>query len=682
MKTIGILTLVPSDLNEFICNNLEKVLLNYVLINNYYLSHLTPGEIINDDIVVVTAQSHARKAQNYISSHSRIIVLRRTLPNSEIYKITAIPKDANVLVVNDSQENTIEAVAFLCQIGITHLNLIPYDGISEYPDINIAITLGEASSVPQHIQTIIDVGHRCIDISTFLSILNYFNIDTQDTSSRLIKYSDTIVTMDAGIKSQYKELFMKNVQLDTIVNLSHDGIMLTDKNHIILLYNKKFSQIFELTDNIIGKHFPNVLNNMFKSSSKDMYVDELIEFHERSLLVNSSKFEQFGEPAGIYYEFQEVTRIRHLEQNLSKKLREEGLVTRYTFDSIQTKSTKMKECIHLSKRIASSNFTVLITGESGTGKELIAHSIHAASPRAIYPFVAINCASVPETLLESELFGYEAGSFTGAIKEGKVGLFEQANNGTIFLDEIGDMPLSLQVRLLRVLQERQIMRVGSQRVIDVNLRVIAATNKDLVAEVQKGSFRQDLLYRLNVLPILIPPLRERPEDIFHLLHFFMKNYHIKKVPFSQEAESLLLKYPWPGNVRELANTAAYISFMATDVIDVHDLPAYVWTNNIDFSTEISILSTQCDTKNAYLLLDILSDHTTCGIGRKNLEEKCISTGITITESEIRRLLSIFNKLGWADSHVGRCGSRITAKGLAFVNWRKHVINKGQQNNIS
>lgn len=232
MKTIGILTLFPSNLSDFIQSNLENVFSGYVTIHSYYLSDLKPGDIITDDIVVVTAQSHAMKAQHYISGNSRIIVLRRTLPNSEIYKITTIPKDTNVLVVNDSPETTSEAVAFLYQIGITHLNLIPYDAKTEYPDINISITLGEASTVPSHIKTVIDVGHRCIDISTFLSILNYFAIDTQETSRRLIKYSDTIVTMDTGVKNQYKELFVKNIQFATVLNLSHDGILLTDKDNL------------------------------------------------------------------------------------------------------------------------------------------------------------------------------------------------------------------------------------------------------------------------------------------------------------------------------------------------------------------------------------------------------------------------------------------------------------------
>lgn len=668
MKTIGILTLFPSNLSEFIQSNLEKVFSGYATINSYYLSDLKPGDIITDNIVVVTAQSHAMEAQHYISDNSRIIVLRRTLPNSEIYKITAIPKDTNVLVVNDSPETTSEAIALLYQIGLTHLTLIPYDQRKEYLGINIAITLGEANTVPFYIKKVIDVGHRCIDISTFLSILNYFNIDTQETSRRLIKYSDTIVTMDIGVKSYYKELFIKNTQLDTVINLSHDGILLTDKDNIILLHNKKFNQIFQITESLVGKYFSHIVPQLsHQNINYAAGINELIQYKDRSLLVSSSKIEYFGEPAGIYYNFQEVTYIQNLEKSLSKKLRDKGLVTRYTFANIETKSPHMKDCIDFAKRLASTNLSVLITGESGTGKELIAHSIHAASPRSIYPFVAINCASFPDNLLESELFGYEAGSFTGAIKEGKSGLFEQANNGTIFLDEVGDMPLSVQIRLLRVLQERQIMRVGSQRVIDIDLRVIAATNKDLQAEIQKDSFRQDLFYRLNVLPIVIPPLRERPEDIIHLLHFFMKKHHNKNITLTREAENLLLKHKWLGNIRELANTAAYISFMTTDTVTIDNLPAYILNTLIDFHQELNYLSTQCDKQKACQLLTILSRHP-AGAGRKFLEIECIDSMTAMTESEIRRLLSLLCEISLVDSQVGRNGSRLTTKGHQFVNW--------------
>lgn len=674
MKTIGILTLAPSNLSAFIQKNLEQVFLGYVTINSYHLSDLKHGNIITDDIVVVTAQSHAMRAQHYISANSRIIVLRRTLPNSEIYKITTIPKDTNVLVVNDSPETTSETVAFLYQIGIIHLNLIPYDSQADYSDINISITLGEASAVPGHIKTVIDVGHRCIDISTFLSILNYFAMDTQETSRRLIKYSDTIVTMDMGIKNQYKELFVKNIQLDTVLNLSHDGILLTDKDNFILLYNHKFSKIFEITNDITGKYVSDILPNdvlltiTHQNENRTLCHNELIEFKDRSLLVSSSKIEHFGELAGIYYNFQEVTYIRHLEKSLAKKLRAKGLVTRYTFTNIETKSQRMKDCISFAKRLAPTNLTVLITGESGTGKELIAHAIHAASPRSIYPFVAINCASFPENLLESELFGYEAGSFTGATKEGKLGLFEQANNGTIFLDEVGDMPLSVQVRLLRVIQERQIMRIGSQRVIDIDLRIIAATNKDLQLEIEKGAFRQDLFYRLNVLPISIPPLRERTEDIIHLLHLFMKNNHKQTITLSKDAEDLLLKYKWLGNIRELANTAAYLSFVATDMVTIENLPAYIVNSLSDFNQEVEYLSTHCEKEKAYLVLTILS-RCSLGAGRKWIETECAAIA-NITESEVRRLLSILNEIKLVDSHVGRRGSCLTARGHQFLTWLK------------
>ncbi|MFR8040371.1 MAG: sigma 54-interacting transcriptional regulator, partial [Anaerovoracaceae bacterium] len=187
-------------------------------------------------------------------------------------------------------------------------------------------------------------------------------------------------------------------------------------------------------------------------------------------------------------------------------------------------------------------------------KELFAQSIHNYSSRKDMPFIGVNCAAIPETLLESELFGYEEGAFTGASKKGKIGYFEQANRGTIFLDEIGDISPALQARLLRVLQERQIMRIGSDRIIDVDVRIIAATNKDLIKEVEKGRFRGDLYYRLNALQIMIPPLRERKEDILLLFKEFMKEDYLR---VGRREKELLENYQWPGNVRELENCALY-----------------------------------------------------------------------------------------------------------------------------
>lgn len=242
---------------------------------------------------------------------------------------------------------------------------------------------------------------------------------------------------------------------------------------------------------------------------------------------------------------------------------------------IITENAEMRKIVGLASSLASSDITVLITGESGTGKELLARSIHRLSRRTERPFVAVNCAAIPETLLESELFGHEKGAFTGAA-ERKAGKFERADTGTILLDEIGEMPLSLQAKLLRVLQEREVERIGGKGPLAVDVRVIATTNRDLLKECREGRFREDLYYRLNVFPLRIPPLRERPEDIALLAKFFCDRFSSlsgKAVSgFTESAMELLKSRPWRGNVRELENTIQRAVFLAAgERIDTHDL---------------------------------------------------------------------------------------------------------------
>ena len=236
----------------------------------------------------------------------------------------------------------------------------------------------------------------------------------------------------------------------------------------------------------------------------------------------------------------------------------------YGFSNIVTRSEKMRRVLETVARVAKTDSTVYIHGQSGTGKELIAKALHLASPRKDKPFVAINCAALPETLLESELFGHEKGSFTGAVRSTK-GLFSQAHEGTIFLDEIGDMPMSIQVKLLRVLEERVFYPIGSEKPVKVNVRVVVATHKDLVEEVKKGLFREDLFYRIHVIPIQLPPLKDRIEDIPYLVdHFLNRICSENKLPnktVSPAAMQRLMTYDWPGNVRQLENTIEYALVM-------------------------------------------------------------------------------------------------------------------------
>ncbi len=262
------------------------------------------------------------------------------------------------------------------------------------------------------------------------------------------------------------------------------------------------------------------------------------------------------------------TKVRQLEDQLRDSYRlEKNLIG---------SSTAMQELFKLIGRVAPSNATVLIKGESGTGKELVARAIHFHSPRLAKPFVAINCAAIPHDLLESELFGHEKGAFTGAV-ERRQGKFEQAHGGTLFLDEIGDMPLELQVKLLRVLQEREVTRTGGSRSIPVDVRIVAATNQDLEARIQNGQFREDLYYRLNVVPVRIPPLRDRREDIPDLVDFFLgkarDELKVGTKACSKKALELLQRHDWPGNVRELENCIMRAALLSPDpVLTPADFP--------------------------------------------------------------------------------------------------------------
>jgi two-component system NtrC family response regulator len=276
----------------------------------------------------------------------------------------------------------------------------------------------------------------------------------------------------------------------------------------------------------------------------------------------------------IFEKVLERSRLIHENKLLKAQLKE-----RYTFKHIIYQSPKMEEVMNLVARVAPSSSTVLIRGESGTGKELIANAIHYASPRAEKPFVKVSCSAIPETLLESELFGHEKGAFTGALQR-RIGRFEEASEGTIFLDEIGELSPVLQVKLLRVLQEREFQRLGSNLTLKTEARVIAATHRNLEEAMKRGEFREDLYYRLNVISIFIPPLRERKEDIPPLIDYFLKKYsqlNQKKVTnLSQEARMLLLRHSYPGNVRELENMIERAVVLCRgEIITTQDLPFHL-----------------------------------------------------------------------------------------------------------
>jgi PAS domain S-box-containing protein len=354
--------------------------------------------------------------------------------------------------------------------------------------------------------------------------------------------------------------------LEAIINTSQDVISVVDDQGKIILVNPAYTRLIGMRkEEVMGKP-PTV--DIRQGESVHLRVMQSMEAvrgvplkvgpDNREVIINAAPLIVDGRLRGSVAMAHDITELKFLSEELAcvEALMGRGQA-RYTFDDIVARGPAMQAAVDNACRAALTPATVLLTGESGTGKELFAHAIHNASQRGYRRFVRVNCAAIPETLLESELFGYEAGAFSGALKTGKKGLFEEADGGTLFLDEIGEIPPSIQVKLLRVLQEREIMRVGGVRAFDLDLRIIAATNKNLEDEVNKGSFRKDLYYRINVFPINIPPLRQRigdlPELARHLLTKLNWEYRRSVQGITDDAAALLAEYSWPGNVRELEN---------------------------------------------------------------------------------------------------------------------------------
>ncbi|KPI57337.1 ATPase AAA [Clostridioides difficile] len=665
-KSVALVNDSRKDLIDFLENNLKLVFGDYININRYFIDEINDNDIINDDVILVMSVERLDKIINNILDKKKVIVIRRTFKEDKIYNLLSLPQGTNALIVNDSDETTLETISLFYKIGITNIRPIPYMNDNNYKDIKIAITPGVPEKVPSFISDIFDLGHRYIDISTFIEIINLLQIDSKEIQSNLVKYSEEIISLDTGIKDKYKELFLKIEELDTILNLSKDGILFTSKDGEINTYNSKVKDILDIKEDIYGKHIEEIFIDSLKVllSEKEI-LDKVVIFNKKYINVNKKNIYNRDEKMGTYYSLQEITYIKKLEQNLTKKLREKGQIAKYTFNDIKTTSPKMLECIDLAKKVSKSDLSILIRGESGTGKELIAQSIHNNSNRKNQPFIAVNCAAVPENLLESQLFGYDKGTFTGGLKDGKQGLFELANNGTIFLDEIGDMPLELQIKLLRVLQEKQIMPVGSHNVINIDVRIISATNKNLEQMIDNSQFREDLYYRLNTIPINIPPLRERKEDIL----IIMEDLINKKLIITPEAKKLIQNYKWKGNIRELQNVTSYLNIMCDDIILEKDLPPNLRTLN-NKNTSLKLKYNKNDILSILEIL-ILNKESDVGIGRGLILKTLLNKNLQITEGKIKKIFEYLKKEELIVCGSGRYGSKITQKGEVFYNKLKY-----------
>lgn len=373
--------------------------------------------------------------------------------------------------------------------------------------------------------------------------------------------------------SSLNEQRYKNQVLKTVLDGVHDAVIAINVEGKIIIYNERAKELLkkensEVLDKNLIEVYPELSFIIEVLKDKVNRYNEIRNLSRIVIAANTSLLEADRNIHGVLCSFQDITKLQSLEKRIRYELNKKGLVAKYRFEDIVSYDSIMNETIAKAINIGLTDSTVMVYGESGTGKEMIAQSIHNISSRKDEPFVVINCAALTESLLESELFGYEEGAFTGARKGGKPGLFELAHGGAIFLDEINSVSMNLQAKLLRVLEEKEIMRIGSDRVIPLDVRIIAAANEKLKKKVKEGTFRNDLFYRLNILEIHIPTLRERKKDIIPLFIHFVENlsHNSKSVSLNKEEEKKLLNYPWPGNVRELRNIAErYTIFEELDI---------------------------------------------------------------------------------------------------------------------
>lgn len=400
------------------------------------------------------------------------------------------------------------------------------------------------------------VGSGAINELSKQKKINFINIFVQNFSL-LQAYDQAIKVLD----SMKMERQRSNL-LDSILYYVNDGVIIIDLDGNILHVNRKAKEILMSSEidepKTIFALFKEYPLEIYKNLKIADYKDIITEVNSQTLAISTSMFMLDENNKRLIITMQDVTKIQKMEQNIRRMLVKKGLSAEYEFSDILTRDKKLKMVINQAKKISENDGSVLIYGDSGTGKELFAQSIHNESNRNNGPFVAVNCAAISESLLESELFGYVGGAFTGANKEGKAGLFELSHKGTILLDEINSMSLNLQAKILRVIEEGEVMRVGSDYVIPLDIRIIAASNRELIQEVKDGRFRHDLYFRLNTFELRIPTLNERKDDIIYLFKNFLSQHNYNdpnSITIPKEFEELLLNHNWWGNVRELRSVA-------------------------------------------------------------------------------------------------------------------------------
>ncbi len=682
---------------SFVARQLTYFLGDYIDVKVWSLRHESTIPYLNCDIYIAASRMVLKVVADQLNPNKPVLLAARAVGVENLDKLLELAPGTRALVVAFWEESVLDTINCLGKLGINYLELIPYypeGGMEIPPDITVAITPGLANLVPHHIKKIVDVGVRGIDISTFAEIIGHLNLSKEiinEISDFYIKNIFNLSLKQYKMASLNEELKRK---MEVILNTVDEAIVAVNEENRVMVFNPVAEKILEINsiqalDRDVREVIPQV-DFMSCLQTGEGIMKEIKRVNDNYYIISTNPVnDESGVTHGVVATFRPVGQVKEMEVKVRRELISKGNVAKHTFSHIVGESKELIKALTLAKKFARTDLTVLIEGESGTGKEVFAQAIHNYSEKKDGPFVAINFAAIPENLVESELFGYEDGAFTGAKKGGKAGLFEEAHHGTIFLDEIGDASMEVQKRLLRVLEERKVRRVGGNVLTPVDVRVIAATNQDLESIVKQGRFRNDLYYRLCTLPITIPPLHSRGEDIFILLDYFARKLYDRTLILEIPLKDFLTNYRWPGNIRELRNVVEYLCSMVEpeEAVTIKHLPAYLTRNrevkqtpfheseylgNERFEILISKLEDQGLLQPAIIILDEIHKASLLnkGVGRQTLHKILHTWDKDLADHKIRQWLKIFVEIGYVDSGKTKQGSQITKEGEQFLSYLK------------
>lgn len=642
------------------------------------------GVLPRADLFAISTDAYgsAEEEARHVPIDSQIMSIEVTFYWETLKKLFEIPQGTKVLFVNVTSNMAREAITQLSSLGVNHLQFIPYypGAVLEEP-VDVAVTPGESRFVPSSVKTVIDCDHRPCSYGMMVEIALRLGLEYLPETESFMNYAKVVASNHYSFDLMYAKSRRQESQMHILAESLDEGLIGVNETGDIFVCNKKACQIARISEELtMGKKgeevFPYIPFYQVLREKKAV-PEKIIRLFGTDISLAVVPVVRKENCIGAFAMLQKFNEQESRQNALRRQMMQKGHYARYTLDDVIGISTAITETKNILRKMAATDSPVLLMGETGTGKELMAHALHQASRRADGPFIAINVAAMPENLLESELFGYEEGAFTGAKKGGRPGLFEFAHQGTLFLDEVEGMSLSMQVKLLRVLQEGEIMRVGGGSIIRVDVRIVAATNESLEEKIQDGSFRKDLYYRLNALTVEIPPLRKRGDDIFLLLDYFMRKMG-GDFTLSEGVKAFLRRHPWPGNIRELQNAVEYFNYLAKPVIGLSDLPPTM-TRFVDDGSddgEGEVNDNAADDKEADMAYQAAVDKKQFVLnqlalawkegktaGREKILEAAKKDHISMTQKQVRDLLDELAKEGLIQVGRGRGGSKITEKGL-------------------